>query len=318
MPARNEDAVTELRERLERGEVILLDGATATELQRRGAPMDSVAWSATALLTHPELVRQVHGDYIETGADVIITNTFSTARHVLEPAGMGDRVGELNTLAVRLAREAREASAVDRPATIAGSMSSMVPSDDRNATPSPDAARAVYEEQANLLAEAGVDLLILEMMQDVDLTPHAIRAAAGTGLPVWVGWSCKMAPDGSSVMLLEGRDGETFAENLDSCLPVGGSAMNVMHTEVEDTTPALETLRRHWSGPIGAYPHSGRIVMPNWQFVDMISPEDLATLAEQWVATGVQIIGTCCGMGLEYTRLLRERLPRHVPSAGRS
>ena len=310
--------MTELRDRLAQGEVILLDGATATELQRRGAPMDSVAWSATALLTHPEVVRRVHRDYIEAGADVVITNTFSTARHVLEPAGMGDRVGELNTLAVRLAREARESSAGDRPVAIAGSMSSMVPSDDRKATPSPDAARAVYEEQAHSLAEAGVDLLVLEMMQDVDLTPRAIGAAVGTGLPVWVGWSCKMAPDGFTPMLLEGRDGETFAQNLDSFLPLGGSAMNIMHTEVEDMAPALETLSRHWAGPIGAYPHSGRIVMPNWQFVDMISPEDLVARAQDWVGSGVQIVGTCCGMGPEYTRLLRERLPGHVPSAGGS
>ena len=307
--------MTEIHERLAAGEVILLDGATATELQRRGAPMDSVAWSATALLTHPEVVREVHGDYIEAGADVIITNTFSTARHVLERAGMGDRVKELNTLAVRLAREARDSSAGERPVAIAGSMSSMVPSDDRRAIPPPKTTRAVYEEQAHWLAEAGVDILILEMMQDVDLTPHAIRAAAGTGLPVWVGWSCKMTPGSSSVMLLEGRDGETFGQNLDSFLPLGGSAMSIMHTEVDDTTPALETLRQHWHGPIGAYPHSGRIVMPNWQFVDMISPEDLVDLAVGWVEMGVQIIGTCCGMGPEYTRLLRERLPSHVPAA---
>ncbi|HEX5692919.1 MAG TPA: homocysteine S-methyltransferase family protein, partial [Roseiflexaceae bacterium] len=80
-----------LQARLDAGQVIMLDGATGTELQRRGVPMHGFAWSAAALDTHPDIVRAVHEDYIRAGADVIITNTFSTARHVLETAGLGDR-----------------------------------------------------------------------------------------------------------------------------------------------------------------------------------------------------------------------------------
>src|SRR3712207_2755816 len=100
-----------LQQRLDRGEVVILDGAMGTELERRGVPMDTVAWDAAALFTHPDTVREVHEDYIRAGADVIITNTFATARHVLEPAGMGERFRELNTRAVALAKEAREKSA---------------------------------------------------------------------------------------------------------------------------------------------------------------------------------------------------------------
>ena len=66
-----------LQERIAEGEVIILDGATGTELERRGVPMHGEAWSAMALYTHPEVVRQVHEDYIRAGADIIITNTFS-------------------------------------------------------------------------------------------------------------------------------------------------------------------------------------------------------------------------------------------------
>ena len=97
----------DLQARLDQGKVIILDGATGTDLQRRGVPMHGFAWSAAALDTHPETVRAVHEDYIRAGADVIITNSFSTARHVLEPAGLGDRVRALNQRAVSLAREAR-------------------------------------------------------------------------------------------------------------------------------------------------------------------------------------------------------------------
>src|SRR5262245_59742548 len=109
---------------LEAGKVIILDGATGTELQHHGVPMHGFAWSAAALDTHPETVRAVHQDYIRAGADVIITNSFSTARHVLEPAGLGDRVRALNQRAVALAQAARENAATGRPVAIAGSISS--------------------------------------------------------------------------------------------------------------------------------------------------------------------------------------------------
>src|SRR5918999_908911 len=103
-----------LQQRLDGEEVVILDGAMGTELERRGVPMDAVAWDAAALLTHPDTVREVHEDYIRAGAEVIITNTFATARHVLEPAGMGERFRELNPRAVTLAQEARE-NAADEP-----------------------------------------------------------------------------------------------------------------------------------------------------------------------------------------------------------
>lgn len=68
-----------LQEMLEHREVVVLDGATGTELERRGVPMHGVAWSAAALETHPDIVRKVHEDYIRAGADIIITNTFATS-----------------------------------------------------------------------------------------------------------------------------------------------------------------------------------------------------------------------------------------------
>ena len=104
-------SVSRLEQRLAGGDVVILDGATGTELERRGVPMDGQAWSATANLTHPDVVRSVHEDYIRAGADVIITNTFATARSLLDAAGLGERVVEVNRRAVELAREARDQAA---------------------------------------------------------------------------------------------------------------------------------------------------------------------------------------------------------------
>ena len=95
-----------LLERIEGGATIILDGAMGTELERRGVPMNQDAWSATAIDTHPSIVTDIHEDYIRAGADVITTNTFGAARHVLEPTGMGDQVRELNLRAGRLAQQA--------------------------------------------------------------------------------------------------------------------------------------------------------------------------------------------------------------------
>src|ERR687890_1022192 len=297
-----------LQRRLDGGETVLLDGAMGTELERRGVPMDAVAWDAAALLTHPDTVREVHEDYIRAGADVIITNTFATARHVLEPAGMGERFRELNTRAVALAQEARE-NAADGAVFIAGSISTFTARYDYSYEPQAEKARVNYREQAEVLAESGVDVLVLEMMRDVEQTTYAVEAAASVGLPVWVGFSCKTTEEGTVVLW----DGEhTLTEALEQIPPLGASLVSIMHTLTEDTLPALQEVNAHWSGRLGAYPHSGEFIMPNWQFIDMISPEDFAAEAQRWSDMGARLIGGCCGIGPENIRLLKERLPASV------
>jgi len=296
--------MSDLQQRLEGGEVVILDGATGTELERRGAPMDDAAWDAAALVTHPSMVREVHEDYIRAGADVIITNTFATARHVLEPAGMGEQFRELNIRAVTLAKEARE-NVADKPVFIAGSISTMPAWDDRSHEPRAEKAQANYLEQAEVLAESGVDVIALEMMRDLEQTTYAVEAAVATGLPVWVGFSCKTTDEGTVVLWDENH---TLAEALEQIPPLGASLVSIMHTLTEDIPPALRELTSRWSGPIGAYPHSGKFIMPNWQFIDMISPEDFVNEAQQWVDMGARLIGGCCGIGPEHIRLLKERL----------
>ncbi len=86
-----------------------------------------------------------------------------------------------------------------------------------------------------------------------------------------------------------------------------------MHTEAEEVLPALSVLKDHWSGPIGVYAHSGRFVMPHWQFNDVISPGGYLAHARRWIAAGAQLIGGCCGIGPDHIRLLKQELPARVP-----
>ena len=138
-----------LDKKLATGDVIVLDGATGTEIDRVGGQMDSAAWCAVANKTHPDSVRQVHESYLRAGADVITTNTFATCRHVLAGAGLADETRSINRRAVELAREAREKVGADRPVAIAGSMSTTFAWTLNSFSPDPRFLPSVEQEAAN-------------------------------------------------------------------------------------------------------------------------------------------------------------------------
>ena len=120
----------DIKRRLDAGEIVVLDGGTGTELQRRGAQMDPSAWCGPASLNNSELLTQVHLDYIEAGADVITANTFASSRLMLTPAGFANRVEEINRIAVEAALRARDLATAKSPSrkiAVAGSLSHMVP-----------------------------------------------------------------------------------------------------------------------------------------------------------------------------------------------
>ena len=294
-----------IEERLARGDLVLLDGAMGTELQRRGVPMDDIAWSGAAVLSHPELVRATHVDYVRAGARVIITNTFGSTRQMLGPAGFGDQVEQVHRDAVRLALEAREQAGI-ADVLIAGSISTEPPGFDRDAFLSPDDELAAYREAAQLLADAGVDLIALEMIVEISHAQRAIQAVQETGLPFWLGIGCRQSGDGRIVSF--DRQDIEFSAMLDALLPSKPSIVNIMHSEIRAIPEALAQLKARWDGPIGVYPESGYFTKPHWNFVDVIPPKELAAEAAGWVAEGVGLIGGCCGTGPEHIEALNQAL----------
>src|SRR5438067_9561141 len=161
--------VEHLNARLASGDVVVIDGATGTELQARGVPMDDAAWCGVANVESADVVRQVHEDYIRAGAAVVIANTYSTNRFRLAEAGLGHRVEEVNRKAVAAALEARERAG--RPeVAVAGSLSRAAAFTIRG-EPQPGGREAVievYAEQARIVADAGADLIALEMISSAD------------------------------------------------------------------------------------------------------------------------------------------------------
>ena len=283
------------------GRPIILDGGMGTALERNGVPMDDRVWSGRAMLTHPDAVRSAHEAFIQAGAEAILTNTFSTARHMLEPGGLGNEVRKINSLAVDLAKQARERVARS-PVAIVGSICEWT--SDLNPTwCSPEVVGQAAREQAEVLAESGVDILALEMCERVELSEAVTDAIIGLGLPVWMGVSAR-THQGQTELATASYADCSFEEIVKRISSYPVDIVNIMHTQIPDVDRAFEIVRRYWSGPIGIYPESGFFTMPNWNFVDVISPEDLVAEANTWVKNGVRLLGGCCGLGPDHIKAL--------------
>ncbi len=286
-----------LMDRIAKGERILIDGATGTEIERRGVPQLDNAWNGGGALSHPDVLRKVHEDYIREGAEIIIANTFATHRHALRDAGVEDQFEFLNRRGVELAIEAREHTQAPS-ILVAGGLSYWAWSGN---WPAPEDLRAGTEEQASIMAEAGADLLMLEMMVDIDRMLVTLEAAQASGLPVWIGLSCE--PEGPGAMVLQ--RGGLLSEALDVLKGKNVPLVSIMHTEVEYVNACLDIVADRWAGPVGVYAHSARWVGDTCYYDVTISPEDYAAHAQSWLGRGVQVIGGCCGLGVDHIKALR-------------
>lgn len=303
-----------LDQRLRNGEVILLDGGTGSELEKRGVAMDSDAWCGPATLKNVDVLVDIHRDYINAGADIITANTFASSRLMLEPAGYADRFEEINRTAVDAALRARETSERD-DLLVAGSLSHMCPMvadshhPDLEREPSAQQMRDGFHELAFLLADAGCDMILLEMMYLPQRIPLAFEAALATGLPVWAGFSVRRDNGGNVVSFAPGQS-IPFAELLPILDDVSVQAAGIMHASSDVTGDAITMLQDHYKGPITAYPDSGYFRMPNWQFENVIAPEELARFARSWMENGAQVLGGCCGLSPAHIKALHQTICR--------
>ena len=314
-----------LKSRIDDREIIILDGAIGTQLQSMGVPMNQTAWASAALETHPFTVRRMHENYIAAGVDVITTNTYPSARHNLEPLGLGDKVKELNLRGVMLAQDARDRCAKERPVYIAGSVSNygmMAGAEPgwrdyayfagRSVT-SNEQAMDNLREQAEILVEAGVDFLIAESTGSTTQRRWVFEACRATGLPVWSGFKCRLDEDQLKVGY---RSDEAFDENIDDVLGVAGDVVSVFHSSVASTEAAIPIIQQHWDGPLAVYPEADRHdyvhTYRDNSTETSITPEEFVAKAKTWVANGVQIVGGCCGVENDYIRPLRDALPARL------
>ena len=295
-----------LQSRLAAGETILMDGGMGSEIEKRGLASPTT-WSGGPMLTHPELVREIHQQYIEAGAEIIITNTFGAGRDMLEQGGLESKVAEANRLGVEAAARARRNFGAEDSVVIAASVSTMAPKE-RAEIPVPyERALETYREQLGELAKGGPDVAVGEMLIRISDTLAVIEAAAELSLPVWVGLS--LVRDGDELYLgIQGRHGgETLQDAMDAIKDKDIASVFIMHTPVDDTGPGLEIVRKNWSGTFGAYAHFPRYSRPNPK-ASAPDPQQYLEYAKQWSERGARIIGGCCGTTPAHIRALREWL----------
>jgi methionine synthase I (cobalamin-dependent) len=303
-------------QKLDRGERLLMDGATGSEIQRRGADVlkgstaDWLgAWSATANVDAPELVRQVHEDYLRTGADIIISNSFWTNRMRLEPIGLGHQWDEYARAAGEIAVRARD-DVNPRAYVAAGMAPPCVRKPDIKVSDAEHigdkALSDLFAEQARVLKSTGVDAMLPEYVGHIRDCVVSVEASATAGLPVFLGIR-HVTEEGT---MQYGEKIEDLARALTGKPVAGVLLMCSQPKAVSATFPAL---RRAFECPVGMYPNVGYVPLAPLRGKTVaegintlgVTPEHLAQDARAWVAAGASIVGGCCGTGPDHIAAMR-------------
>jgi S-methylmethionine-dependent homocysteine/selenocysteine methylase len=308
-----------VRAKLKQGQPVLLDGPMGSELVRRG-----IRWRKHGMLSDAPAVQQLHEEYLAAGADVIRTNTlqlnprlylnvFRGPDHMRQigAPGLETMAQRLYRTAAYLAKYARTKSGRAKNAAIAGVLSPLNHCYRPDMAPPPDQARKEHEALARILAEEGVDFILLESMNTVREAKAALEAARAANLPVWA--SFVLGPEGDVL------GGDSLADAAKAMEQGGAEAVLVNCAPPEDVTRAVEKLKKATSLPVGAFALVGHFSPPSWkfdfhpQFVDTGEwpPDRYAAEARRWRDGGAAIIGSCCGTGPVHTAALRGLLGRN-------
>jgi homocysteine S-methyltransferase len=289
--------------------ITILDGGMGGEIQRRQPKAAHGLWSATALVENPELVTQIHREFIDAGANIITTNTYSTIPSYLAKANLAERTVELTALAAGLARQAADAG--NDSIRVAGSLPPLSESYRADLVPDSAESSPIYREMVEAMEES-VDLFLCETMSSAEEAHCAASQALtyGRDKPVYVSWSLNEHP-GSGLRSLESV---THAHQRLLDLDIAGYLFNCTHPEAIHA--ALEELGSLTESPMGGYPNRMNVVAEGWTLDNEIETGIRSELSiERYVdamlgciEAGASIVGGCCGIGPEYIRALSHRL----------
>src|SRR5882672_878955 len=276
---------------------VLSDGATGTLLYAKGIFINRCYDELN--LSQPDLIRELHREYMQAGAEIIETNTFGgnsfrLARHSLE-----NRVHEINLAGVRLAKEAAKSFGV----LVAGSVGPLGVRIEPLGKTSFDEARAAFREQIAALAQGGVDLLMLETFGYVEELHQAILAARDVDPKIPVVAHVTIDEDGNC---LDGSTPESFAPRIEEWgADVIGCNCSVGPVAMLD---AIERVRAVSSLPLAAQPNAGMPRSVEGRNIYLCSPEYMASYARKFVSAGVRLVGGCCGTTPDHIRVMKSAL----------
>ncbi|HET8671745.1 MAG TPA: homocysteine S-methyltransferase family protein [Candidatus Saccharimonadales bacterium] len=290
-----------IQQRLRQKTPVLLDGAMGTEILNRGHDTKLPLWSAEVLMDHPEVVQQIHEDYIAAGAEIVVTNTFSTTEWVLDKKGLGKQARDLTLLACRLAHQARNAARADHEVYIAGSIAPLEDCYSPELTPSQTVLEREHAKLAGDLKDGGVDFILLETHITIRETVAAARAAKAVGLPIAVCFCCNEKGE-----LLSG---ESLGEALRAIEDFKPLFVGVNCVPITVATKVLFLLKQLTTLPVAVYAQAdgGPDDDQGWKFAAATSvKERYVVAAREWLKSGAQVIGSCCGSTPVYTTKLKE------------
>lgn len=277
--------------------MLVCDGAMGTMLYARGVFVNRCFDALN--LTDAARVVDVHREYVRAGADVIETNTFGANRIKLRGFGLAGQVGEINRAGANLARQA-----ASNRAYVAGALGPLGIRIEPWGRMGKEEAEGYFREQAQALADGGVDLFILETFRDLTEVGAAIAAVRSVSDRPIVA-QMTTAEDGSS---LDGTPPEQFAPALAAYGPdVIGINCSI------GPAPMLETIERIASAaglPLSAQPNAGRPRDIDGRNIYLTSPEYMASYARRFVASGVRLVGGCCGTTPEHIRQIKASVGR--------
>ena len=266
-------------------EILVCDGAMGTMLHAAGAALDRSLPELN--LSDPGLVSTIHESYLDAGADIIQTNTFGANRLWLGDHGFPDKVDEINRAGVRIARAAQDQC--EREVLVAGSVSPAVTASQRRRIGSAERTEVIREQVRSLVANQGVDLLILETFGYLDELVEAVCAVADlTDVPV-----IAQATFADDAYTLGGETPREVATVL-SGLPVAMLGTNCTIGPQRMLTVA-EDLVRYASVPVSAQPNAGQPRRTGRSFEFAIDGGYFARYIRRFAEAGVSLVGGCCG-----------------------
>jgi homocysteine S-methyltransferase len=276
---------------------VLCDGAMGTLLYAKGIFINRSYDELN--LSQPDLIRGIHHDYLQAGAEIIETNTFGANSFRLGRHSLADKVRDVNRAGARLAREAAKSFDV----WVAGSVGPLGTRIEPLGKTSFQEARDAFREQIEALAEGGVDLLILETFGYLEEIHQAMLAAREVAPSLPLVAQVTIDEDGNC---LDGSDPETFVPKLAEWgADVIGCNCSVGPVAM---LGAIERVRAATSLPLSAQPNAGIPRSVEGRNIYLCSPEYMANYALQFVASGVRLVGGCCGTTPEHTRAMKAEL----------
>ncbi len=295
---------TSLKDLLSSGQPVLADGAMGTMLFALGLGQGSSPeqWN----LDYPDRVRRVHRDYIDAGAQIILTNSFGANRILLQGHGLDDQVEQINLTAAQLARAQADAAPV--PVAVGGSMGPTGAMMEPIGELTYEAAKAAFEQQARALAKGGVDAFWIETMYDLEEVRAAVEGcrSAAPDLPVVATMTFDTA--GHTMM---GVAPEAAVEALTELgvISIGGNCGN----GTEEIHNVLRKMRRSKSDLVlTAKSNAGVPHLVDGAPTYDATPEHMAEYALQALEEGAQIIGACCGSTPAHIRAMADALQREA------